>query len=229
MGVPEGFEGLRFACECVSARRGGYSDPWAGVAKNGLINNGTKEEILNLAAQAPRTISQLAGALGLSAASVHRHVSEMMESELLRESEEWERRHPAERYYEPNFPVLRADDREELEALCREMSERVAELFEKRRGRLERALAKTDLAARGWTFSDLAQYLYARTQRGARELLEGRGILPPPPEHRNGACWVFWAEEPGADEGDRRAPASPPRDTIGRKKLSGARNSRQGG
>jgi predicted transcriptional regulator len=202
MGVPEGFEGLCFACECVSARRGGYSDPWAGVAKNGLINNGTKEEILNLAAQEPRTISQFAERLGLSAASVHRHVSEMMRSELLRESEEWERKHPAERYYEPNFPVVKADDREELEALCREMAERVAGLFEKRRARLERALARTDLAAHGWTFSDLAQYLYARVQRGARALLEERGILPPPRKHRNGASWVFWAEEPRADEGD---------------------------
>src|SRR5215212_9481693 len=123
MSVPDGLEGLRFACECVSARRGGYSGPWAAVAKHKLINNGTKEEILNLAAKEPKTISQLAGALGLSAPSVHKHVSEMTESELLRESEEWERRHPAERYYEPNFPIVRADDRDELEALCSEMAE----------------------------------------------------------------------------------------------------------
>lgn len=201
MGVPKGFEGLCFACECVSARRGGYSEPWAAVAKHKLINNGTKEEILNLAAQEPRTISQLAGALDLSAASVHRHVSEMIESELLRESEEWERRHPAERYYEPNFLVVKAGERDELEALCREMAERVADLFEKRRGRLERALGKTNLAARGWTFSDLAQYLYAKTQRGARELLEERGVLPPAKEHANGVGWIFWAEEPKADAG----------------------------
>ena len=199
MGVPEGFEGLRFACECVSARRDGCSDPWAGVAKHKLINNGTKEEILNLAAQEPRTISQLAGALDLSAASIHKHVSEMIGSELLRESEEWERHHPAERYYEPNFLVVKAGERDELDALCHEMAERIADLFSKRRARLERALGKTDLAARGWTFSDLAHYLYAKTQRGARELLEERGILPQPEEHGNGAKWVFWAEEPSAD------------------------------
>src|SRR5947209_6751773 len=167
MGVPKGFKGLRFACECVSAQRGGYSEPWAAVAKNRLLNNGTKEEILNLAAQEPRTISQLAGALGLSAASVHKHVSEMIGSELLRESE----------------------------ALCAEMSERIAALFEKRSARLERALAKSDLAERGFTFPDIAQYLYARTQRGARELLEERGVLPSPRKHRNGTRWVFWAEE----------------------------------
>ena len=202
MGVPKGFKGLRFACGCVSARRDGCGEPWAGVAKHKLINNGTKEEILNLAAQEPRTISQLAGTLGLSAASVHKHVSEMIGSELLRESEEWERHHPAERYYEPNFPVVKADERDEFEALCGQMAERIADLFEKRRARLERAMAKSDLAARGWTFPDLAQYLYARTQRGARKLLEERGVLPPPRKHRNGAKWVFWAEEPEADAKD---------------------------
>ena len=63
MTVPEGFRGLRFPCECVSSRRGGYSEPWAAVAKNKLLPNGTKEEILNLVAQEPRTISQLAEAL----------------------------------------------------------------------------------------------------------------------------------------------------------------------
>jgi hypothetical protein len=133
----------------------------------------------------------------------------MIGSELLRESGEWERRHPAERYYEPNFPVVEAGERDELEALCREMAERVADLFEKRRARLERALGKSDLAARGWMFSDLAQYLYAKTQRGARELLEERGVLPPPAEHRNGAKWVFWAEEPSADANSRARKKTP--------------------
>ena len=196
MGVPKGFKGLRFACGCVSARRDGCSEPWAGVAKHKLINNGTKEEILNLAAQEPRTISQLAGALGLSAASVHKHVSEMIGSELLRESEEWERHHPAERYYEPNFPVVRAAERAEFDALCRTMAEQLAALFEKRRTQLERAFRQTNLAERGWEFSDIAQYLYANVQRRARTLLEARGVLPTRARHANGAEWLFWAEEP---------------------------------
>jgi DNA-binding transcriptional ArsR family regulator len=199
MGVPKGFEGLYFACECVSARRGGYSDPWAGIAKNRLINNGTKEEILNLLAQEPKTISQLAEELGLSAPSIHKHVSEMIGSELLSESEEWERQHPAERYYEPNFPVVKADERAELEALCQEMAIRIADLFERKCPQLKRALNKTGLPERGWTFADLTQYLYAKTQREARELLEGRGVLLPGQGHQNGAKWSFWAEEPNAD------------------------------
>jgi DNA-binding Lrp family transcriptional regulator len=199
MAIPEGFEGLRFACECISARRGGYSDPWASIAKDKLINDGTKEEILNLVARDPKTISQLAEALGLSAASIHKHITEMAASELLRESTERERKHPAERYYEPNFLVVKARDHAEFDVLCRDMAERIADLFEKNCPQLERALSNTDLTNQGWAFSDLTQYLYARTQRGARELLEQRGALPPRQEHQNGAKWIFWAEEPKAD------------------------------
>jgi hypothetical protein len=123
----------------------------------------------------------------------------MAESELLRESAERERKHPAERYYEPNFLVVKAHDHAEFEVLCRNMAERIADLFEKNRARLERAWSNTDLPSRGWDFSDLAQYLYASTQRCARELLERRGTLPPRHEHQNGAKWIFWAEEPKAD------------------------------
>ena len=129
MGVPDNLEGLRFACDCVSGRRGGYSEPWAAIAKNKLLPNGTKEEILNLLAREPKTISQLAKELELKPASIHAHVNDMMRSELLRESEEWEKKHPTERYYEPNFPVFRAEECAEFEALCQEMAEQVAEVF----------------------------------------------------------------------------------------------------
>lgn len=199
MGVPSGFKGLRFACECVSARQGGYGDPWANIAKEKLLTDGTKEEILNLVAQEPRTISQLASELKLSPPSIHAHVSDMMTSELLREAEEWEKNHPTERYYEPNFPVVKADERDEFETLCREMAERVADIFERKSRQLRRAFDKTSLSENGWTFADLSQYLYASVQRGARELLEERSVLSPREKHRNGINWVFWAEEPQAD------------------------------
>jgi hypothetical protein len=123
----------------------------------------------------------------------------MMASELLRESEEWERKYPSERYYEPNFPVVKAEERAEFEAICQEMAGRMADLFEKRRERLESAFHKTDLANRGWRFADIAQYLYVNVQRGARELLEERGILPTRKKHRNGVEWIFWAEEAKSD------------------------------
>lgn len=103
MTVPRGYKGLRFPCECVSSRPGGYSDPWAGITKNRLLSNGTKEEILNILSKEPNTITQIAEELGLSAPSVHTHVSDMVRSELLREAFEYEKAHPAERYYEPNF------------------------------------------------------------------------------------------------------------------------------
>ena len=200
MGVPDELKGLRFACECVSARGKGYSDPWANISQNKLLPNGTKEEILNLVAQEPRTISQLAEALRLSPPSIHTHINDMMKSELLRESEEWEKRYPTERYYEPNFPVVKAEEHAEFEDLCQEMAERVANLFEKKRAQLERTFNKTGLGERGWTFSDIAQYLYASVQRSARELLEERGVLPQPEQHQNGVRWVFWAEEPDTDK-----------------------------
>ena len=189
---------LQFACECVSVR-GGYSDPWAAIAQKKLLSDGTKEKILNLVAQQPKTIAQLAKNLKLSQPSVHTHINDMMRSELLRESEEWEKRYPTERYYEPNFPVVKQDEHTEFEALCREMSERVADLFEKKRKQLERAFKKTNLEENGWEFSDVAQYLYAHVQRGARRLLEDRGALPSRQKHKNGAEWIFWAEESQAN------------------------------
>lgn len=193
-------EGLQFACECVSSGPAGYSDPWAAVARHKLLPDGTKEEIINVVAREPKTISQLAAELGLSAPSVHTHVSDMLRSELLREAVEWEKMHPSERYYEPNIPVVLREERAQFEAICRELSERVADLFERRQTALGRAFAATGLGARGWQFADLTQYLYACVQRGARELLEERGVLAPPKAHGNGVGWCFWAEEPGGRE-----------------------------
>src|SRR5215216_7889745 len=164
MSVPDGMDGLRFPCECVSGRRGGYSDPWATITKHKLLPDGTKEEILNLLAREPKTISQLAEALHLSPPSVHAHVNQMMKSELLRESDEWEKKYPNERYYEPNFPVFRAEECEEFVALCREMAEQVAALFERKRPQMERAFRKTGFAGRGWGLSDVTQCLYANMQ-----------------------------------------------------------------
>lgn len=199
MSVPEGFEGLRFPCECVSSRRGGYSEPWAAVAKNKLLPDGTKEEILNLVAREPRTISQVAGVLGLSAPSVYAHVSDMLKSELLREAVEWEKTHPAERYYEPNFPVIKEEEAEELCRVCDELAGKVAALFRRHRRQMEKAFGETPLAERGWDFEEVAQFVFASAQRRARGLLEQEGVLSPPKTHRNGVEWVFWAEEPKAD------------------------------
>lgn len=196
MVVNKKFNELHFPCECISARNENYSDPWAGIAKNRLIVDGTKEQILNLVAREPRTISQLARELKIAPPSVHRHINEMLTSELLRDSLEWEKLHPKERYYEPNFPVVVAGDRAEFEGICREMCEQVVKIFEQARPRFEGAFKQTTLAEKGWEFTDVTQYLYACIQRGARKRLEEQGILRGPDKHRNGVDWVFWAEEP---------------------------------
>src|SRR5690242_9413386 len=188
-------KGLRFPCECVSGQPGGYSEPWADIAKRKLLPNGTKEQIVTLLAEEPKTISQLAQALNLSAPSVHTHINDMLQSELLRESEEFEKRHPSERYYEPNFPVFKAEECAEFRALCEAMSVELANLFEKHRASMERAFRKTNLPAHGWELSDVTQCLYANMYRHARILLEERALLKPRQQHANGAEWIFWAEE----------------------------------
>ena len=185
---------LRFPCECVSIQRG-YSDPWAGVTQNKLLMDGTKERVLNAVARRPKTIAHLAEEFGLSQPTIHAHVNDMLKSELLCESAVRVKKHPAENYYEPNFPVVKAADRAAFEPICQAMSERIAELFDKQQAQFKLAIEKSSLADQGCEFSDLAQYFYASVQRGARMLLEERGVLPPPKKHKNGAEWLFWAEE----------------------------------
>jgi DNA-binding transcriptional ArsR family regulator len=196
MSVPAGFKGLRFPCECVSSRAGGYSDPWAEITKNKLLPNGTKEEILNVLAQGPKTITQIAEALGLSGPSIHTHVSDMLRSELLREAVESDKVHPAERYYEPNFPVFKAEECAEFRKLCEEMSTQLVALFEKYQEKVARAFLNTSLPQEGWKLSDITQCLFANMHRGARTQLEQRGLLSAREKHKNGAAWIFWAEEP---------------------------------
>jgi DNA-binding transcriptional ArsR family regulator len=196
MSVPDGFNGLRFPCECVSSREEAYSDPWAEITKNRLLPNGTKEQILNVLAEGPNTITQIAEALSLSAPSVHTHVTDLLRSELLREAVDWEKTHPAERYYKLNFPVFKADECEEFRALCEEMSKDLVVLFEKKRQKMERAFRKTSLSQQGWKLSDITQCFFANMYRGARTRLEERGWMACREKHKNGARWIFWAEEP---------------------------------
>lgn len=195
MTVPRGHQGLRFPCECISAVDESYSDPWAEIARRKLLPNGTKEEILNLVADEPRTISQLAEVLDLAPPSVHTHINDLMKSELLRESVEWEKKYPTERYYEPNFPVFKSHECAEFMSLCEEMAEQIADVFARRQAKLEHAFRRTNLSQQGWRFPDTTHCLFANMQRHARSLLEQRGLLPPRERHANGAKWIFWAQE----------------------------------
>ena len=97
-----------------------------------------------------------------------------------------------------HFPAVKAADRVVFEPICQAMAERIAELFDKQQAEFELAIQKSGLADQGCEFSDLAQYFYASVQRGARMLLEERGVLPHREKHKNGAEWLFWAEEANA-------------------------------
>src|SRR5215207_10961069 len=171
MDVSNGDLKLRFPCDCVSGRNEDYGDPWSDVTKNKLLSDGTKEVIINLVADEPKTISQLAKATNLSAPSIHKHINELLASELIRDSIEWEKLHPKERYYEPNFPVVRAEECESLHGICEQMSESIAELFASAYPKFQQAYDESGLAGSGWTFDDLSQCVFARVQRNARELL----------------------------------------------------------
>src|SRR5215218_1648562 len=158
----DGAQALRFACACTSAAPVA-EDPWVAISQQRKLNDGTKELILNALYREPRTTAQLAQLLGLSAPAVHRHVVELLVSELIREvvGPKEGRRSALERYYRPNFPVVLAADRAVLQP----------------------ALARTSLPARGDGFEALLHYLFAAAVRTARAQLEAAGELPAWPEH----------------------------------------------
>jgi predicted transcriptional regulator len=146
-------------------------------------------------ADEPKTISQIAAALNLSAPSIHTQINELLTNEIIRDSTEWEKLHPKERYYEPNFPVVNAAECAEMERLCGDLSDTIADLIENSRPALEEAFRNTEMHEKGWTLDDLSQCMFARIQRKARRLLEERGVIRPAQPHRNGVSWSFWAEQ----------------------------------
>jgi predicted ArsR family transcriptional regulator len=187
---------LRFACACASAAPVA-EDPWVAISQQGKLKNGTKELILNALYRRPRTTAQLAQVLGLSAPAVHRHVAELLASELIREvaAPEDGRRSAIERYFRPNFPVVLAADRAALQPALDELADAFAAVFRDRQALLAEAFRRTGLPAREEPFEALLHYLYAEATRTARARLEAERGLPPWPEHGDGSRWVWWAEE----------------------------------
>ena len=187
---------LRLACSCASASEV-MSDPWAAISHDGKLNDGTKELILNLLFRQPRTTTQIAELLGLSPPAVHRHVTDLLASELIAEVDVPEdgRRSPVERFYQPTFPVVLAADRASLDPVLEDLAADIAAAFQRRQEALVDAFAQTSLPAHGQSFAALRHYLYATAVRIARAQLEADGALPPWPEHADGSRWVWWAEE----------------------------------
>src|SRR4030043_1334728 len=75
---------LQFACDCVSHLHDVIRDPWSHVSRAGLISSETKEIILNKTYKQPKTVSQLAKEIGLSQPAIHKHVKELLASDMLR-------------------------------------------------------------------------------------------------------------------------------------------------
>src|ERR687894_276387 len=125
--------GLRFACACASAVPIA-EDPWVAIVNQRKLNNGTKELILNAIYRQPRTITQLAEHLGISAPAVHRHVVDLLADELIQEVDlvAPQRSRGSERYYRPNFPVVLAADRAALQPVLADLATDIAALFQQR-------------------------------------------------------------------------------------------------
>src|ERR671910_250044 len=169
----DGAQVLRFACACASAAPVA-EDPWVAISQQRKLNDGTKELILNALYRQPRTVAQLAQRLSLSAPAVHRHVVELLASELIREADAPEdgRRSALERYYQPNFPVVLTTDRAALQPVLDELAQGIAALFRTERAALAQPFPHPSPPAGGELFAALFQYLYPPATRMARERLE---------------------------------------------------------
>jgi hypothetical protein len=187
---------LRFACACASAIPTA-EDPWVAVVNQRKLNDGSRERILNAIYRQPRTITQLAEHLGISAPAVHRHVAGLLADELIQEVDlpAAERTRGSERYYRPNFPVVLAADRAALQPVLEDLATDITAAFHHRREALANAFAQTSLPSRGEPVEMLLHYLYATATRRARARLEADGALPPWPDHADGSRWIWWAEE----------------------------------
>ena len=188
---------LQFACDCVSHLHDVVRDPWSHVSRAGLISSETKEIILNKTYRQPKTVTQLAREIGLSQPAIHKHVKELLNSDLLRTVSiaDEEKSYRVEQYYEPNFPVLLLEDLSQLEPACRKVAQRIAEIYWEHRDELQNAFANSSLEKRGYVIEDILDFLYSKIRRMGREILDEQGFFPELPTHKDGSCWVYWAEE----------------------------------
>jgi DNA-binding transcriptional ArsR family regulator len=192
---------LRFACGCASATTP-PADPWAPLVQQGKLRDGTKERILNALHVAPSTVAQLAERLGLSQPTIHRHITDLLVSELIREEPvpEDERAWAVERYYRPNFPVIHTTDHAALSLLLDELSDVFAAAFQRSLPSLHAAIAQTRLPEREEERDAVLHYLYTTAARLGRAKLEQADALPAWSAHRDGSRWLWWAEEPPEED-----------------------------
>jgi DNA-binding transcriptional ArsR family regulator len=172
-------------------------DPWSYVTRAGLIASETKEIILNKTYREPRTVTQLAKEIGLSQPAIYKHVKELLVSDMMREAPlpDAEKTYRVEKYYEPNFPILLEEDVDQLEPVCQKIAARISQVFWEHRDELQESFSGSSLERRGYALEDILDYLYSRTRRIGRSILDEQGFFPDLPAHRDGSRWVYWAEE----------------------------------
>ncbi len=188
---------LQFACDCVSKLHDATRDPWSHVSRAGLISSETKEIILNKTYRQPKTVTQLAKEIGLSQPAIHKHVKELLASDMLRAASmlDSEKTYRVELYYEPNFPVLLSEDLNQLEPICDKIANQIAGLFWQQNEALKDSFKGSSLEKNGYKVEDILDFLYSKIRRQGRNILSDQGFFPDLPVRKDGSRWIYWAEE----------------------------------
>ncbi|HEU5433248.1 MAG TPA: hypothetical protein VFU81_16400, partial [Thermomicrobiales bacterium] len=133
------------------------------VAKQHKLEDGTKEIILDALYRQPRTVARLAHYLWLSPSAMHRHIMEMLASELIREEPvaPAKRRSTLERYDRPAFPVVLATDRRAFLPMLASLADAIADRIRSEQPTLAAAFADTSLAEREESVETVLHDLYA--------------------------------------------------------------------
>jgi len=189
----KGKKDLTFPCDCLSGNPR-CEESWVRVAKGGMFKDGTKEQILNELHRSPQTIAQYAKNHDLSQPTVHRHLSDLLKHGLIREVETSEKDYVAEKYYQPNFPVITRDDQAQFEEGILALAKELAGTITRSLPHLKKTFERSDASRKGWKFEEIAQYLVFTAQRAARKKLEAENILATELKSA-GLDYLFWATE----------------------------------
>ncbi len=143
------------------------------------LNSETRRIILNRICERPMTGAQIAAEIGISRASVSDHLRVLRQAGVIREAGlgRGEKRYVVEKYYTPNFPVMRLEDQEKLRGLAGEIGRKVATLVEGYVDRMMEAFEETSAADEGWNLRDVYPYIQGMIREAESEALgQNHGI-----------------------------------------------------
>ncbi len=124
-----------------------------------LFKNGTKEVIINRLHKQPLTIAQFAKESNLEQPTVYRHISDLSENGIIRESTGVEKGYPAEKFYELNFPVFTADDKQRFEPEIDALANALAEKIRSSLDEINAEFGKSEASHKSWCFEEISQYI----------------------------------------------------------------------